>query len=581
MAKVSPLIDIRNLSLSHGTQILFENISLSVFPGDRMGIVGPNGAGKSSLLKLILGEESGERGTIAIRQGLRIGYAGQSPEFLPVTIEEILSPFAPSHEVKAILSKVGFTDFQQIASTLSGGWKKRLDLARALSGAPDVLFLDEPTNHLDLEGILWLEKFLQRERITYVIISHDRYFLETVSNRIFELNRCYPQGTFAIDGSFSTFLEEKERFLEGQKQRQRSLASVVRGESEWLRRSPKARTTKSRSRIQQAYVFMDELHHLNERNKERRVDLSFSASERETRKLIVAKNLSKSMGGKLLFSHLDLTLSPGSCIGLLGQNGTGKTTLMKLLAGQLEPDLGTIKRADDLKIVYFDQHREDIPPHLTLREALGDGNDTVFYQGQAIHVNGWARRFLFDANRMELPVSCLSGGEKARIHIARLMLKPADVLFLDEPTNDLDIPTLEVLEESLNEFSGAVVLISHDRCLMDRLCTAVIGLGDEKAHLFADYTQWESARKKPEIPLTEKNTAPPPKTSSPKKRSYKELKELEEIPKKIEEEDKNIAALHKQLENGNVNPDLYQQLADAEKRLEVLFTRWEELEKGP
>lgn len=550
-------------------------------------MLGPNGAGKSTLLKILMGFEPSDGGEISKRKGLKVGYASQVPEFPDLTVEDVLkqaaSPGDP-HEIETrariLLGKAQFTDFFQNAHTLSGGWKKRLDIMRALMDDPDLLLMDEPTNHLDLEGILWLENFLSRENLTYVIVSHDRYFLEKTTNKMIELNRCYPQGLFESEGNMSAFMEHKNAFLEAQAKRERGLASSVREEVEWLRQSPKARTTKSRSRIQRAYALMDELSSVKSRNKTETVGIDFSASERATRKLLVAKNVTKSMGDKLLFKGVDLTLSPGSRLGIVGKNGTGKTTLLKVLAGLIPQDMGTIKTAEDLKIVYFDQHREKIPLDVSLREALSPSGDHVNYRGQQIHVNGWARKFLFDSDRMELPVSRLSGGERARILIARLMLQPADVLFLDEPTNDLDIPTLEVIEESLIEFNGAVVLITHDRCLMDRVCTQVIGLGaGNETELFADYDQWERGSQpvKTELKVEKKERDQKPIV----KMSYKEKKELEGMEETILVAEEKLEELQSQANDPSLASDSekslshYQLMGEAQKELESLYERWQ------
>ncbi len=591
---MTSLLGIHNLSKSFGTQTLFENISFSIVQGDKIGLLGPNGAGKSTLLKILMGIEAADRGQISRKQGLRLGYASQLPEFPSLPLEEVLiqaaKPGDEEHAVRTrariLLGKADMHDPSKNASTLSGGWKKRLDIARALMIEPDLLLLDEPTNHLDLEGIVWLEKFLTREKTAYLIVSHDRYFLENVTNKVMELNRCFPQGILACEGNLSVFMEHKETFLRAQAQQQQSLASLLRDEEDWLRRSPKARTTKSQSRIQRAYRLMDDLSELKKRNKIDRVELNFSASERETRKLIVAKNLSKSLGGRSLFKGIDLTLSPGSRIGVAGKNGTGKTTLLKILAGQITQEMGSVKYADDLNLVYFDQHREQLDPRTSLRTALAPTSEYVNYRGQMIHVNGWARRFLFSPDRMELPVSCLSGGERARILIAKLMLEPADVLFLDEPTNDLDIPTLEVMEDSLREFEGAVVLITHDRCLMDRVCTQILGLGENnEQYFFADYNQWETAclQTSTQIKKEELSNKPssPTKTTVTQKLSYKEQKELERMESAIMEIEYEIAKLHAQLDDPIQNTNVQRSieicglLGEAEKKLEAYFERWQ------
>lgn len=592
---MTSLIGIHSLSKSYGTQILFENISFTIADGDRIGFVGPNGAGKSTFLKIIMGLEPPDGGNVSRRQGVRIGYASQSPEFPAVSLEEVLlhqdlhgDEMELLTRARILLDKAQFTDFTQNASELSGGWKKRLDIVRALMEQPDLLLLDEPTNHLDLEGILWLEKLLTNEKISYVAVSHDRYFLEKISNKVIELNRCFPQGVFISEGNMSAYMENKTAFLKAQVEYQRGLASQVRDEVEWLRRSPKARTTKSRSRIEKAYEMIEELSEVSQRNQTHRVDIEFSASQRETRKLLSTKNLTKTMGDKPLFKGIDLTLSPGSRLGIVGKNGTGKTTLLKVLAGLIPPDMGTIKYADNLRLVYFDQHREHIPGHLTLRQALAPTGEMVNYRGRPIHVNGWAKKFLFSPDRLSLPVSCLSGGERARILIAKLMLEPADILFLDEPTNDLDIPTLEVIEDSLKEFAGALVIISHDRCLMDRLCTQILGLGKGQEHeFFADYSQWEAAsavRAKKAEPQAKAVVVPTP-TATParKKLSYNEQRELDGMEQAIMKAEEEIETLQLKLADPAVHADaqksleLYNTLAEAQRKLEALFVRWEHL----
>lgn len=583
---MSVLVGIQSLSKSYGSRVLFEDISFTLCKGDRIGLLGPNGAGKTTLLKILMDLEPVDDGYLSRRKDLRVGYASQVPEFPSKSVEEILVDSVGKGDTRdlqtrarILLGKAQFADFSQNATTLSGGWKKRLDIIRAMMQEPDLLLLDEPTNHLDLEGILWLENFLARENISYVIVSHDRYFLENTSNKIIELNRCFPQGLFISDGNMSDFMEHKEAFLEAQQKLERGLASTVRDEVEWLRKSPKARTTKSQSRIQRAYNLMDKLSDVKRRNKSETAGINFSASDRATRKLLIANNVTKSLGGKLLFNGVDLTLSPGTRLGIVGKNGTGKTTLLKVLAGMIPQDMGTIKQADDLKIVYFDQHRERIPMDLSLKRALSPSTDHVDYRGRQIHVNGWAKKFLFDEDRLEMPVSCLSGGERARILIARLMLQPADILFLDEPTNDLDIPTLEVIEESLKEFNGAVVLITHDRCLMDRVCNQIVGLGAEnEQELFADYQQWESASFSAPVVKQEKKEKP---VKALVKMSYKEKKELERMEEAILKAESVLEELQKQLEDPSINSDSekslehYGKMAEAQKKHDALYERWQ------
>jgi ATP-binding cassette subfamily F protein uup len=494
-------LNCQSLNKSFGNRILFDNLCFSIFSGDRIGLTGPNGSGKSTLLKILSGLEKQNSGTISSRKGLKIGYVPQTCEFPEEKPQAILlntletEDKMPDYEkellVQTWLSKLGFKGSEESAARLSGGWKKRLSLAKELLASPDLLLLDEPTNHLDLEGILWLEKFLLKEASSYLLVSHDRYFLQNMVNRTIEINPVYPNGLFAIDGTYAEFLSFKERLLKGQIEQERSIASKARRELSWLRQSPKARTTKSKSRVEDAQAILEELSHIKERNRQKRAGIDFVASKRETKKLLTAKNLSKHVNDRILFRHLDFTLSPGTRIGLMGPNGSGKTTLLKILAGEILADVGTIKKADALQIVYFDQHRMQLPSHITLRQALCPDKDFVTFRQQKIHVNGWCKRFLFSPEILDMPLDKLSGGERARIAIAHLMLQPADLLLLDEPTNDLDIPTLETLEESLVDFPGAVVLITHDRCMLDRICNTLLVFGDpENNLLFADFSQW-------------------------------------------------------------------------------------------
>lgn len=589
-------IHCQELSKSFGTRRLFSNLSISLFSGDKIGLIGPNGSGKSTLLKIIAGMEKADSGDISAKRDLRVGYIPQTcffPEEYPEKIlldvlkdDTNLQEYEKEALVQTWLNKLGFKGKEILASRLSGGWKKRLAIAKEIIRAPDLLLLDEPTNHLDLEGILWLEKFLARETTTYLLVSHDRYFLQNVANKIIEIDFSYPKGIFSIEGSYKNFLEKKEDFLKGQLEQERSLASKARKETEWLRQSPKARTSKSKSRVEEAHELLEELSQVRQRNTKKKADIDFAASERETRKLLVAKNISKNIEAKTLFEHLDFTLSPGTRIGLMGRNGSGKTTLLRLLAKEIEPDQGTIKRADGLKTVYFDQHRAQLPDTITLREALAPNGDYVIYHGQSIHVNGWCKRFLFSPTILDMPLAKLSGGERARIAIAHLMLQPADLLLLDEPTNDLDIPTLETLEESLLEFPGAVVLITHDRCMLDRICNLFLALGNpQQTNLYAEYSQWESAAKHTEISSKPKEQRIDKTTQSKQKLSYNEKKEYEEIENKILKLEEEVSILNKLIADPNVieNVTRLQEtcktIAIKETQIEQLYLRWLELDK--
>jgi ATP-binding cassette subfamily F protein uup len=590
---MSLLFSCQALSKSFSAKPLFNDLSLSIFTGDRIGLVGLNGCGKSTLLKILAGLEKPDSGTLSPRRDLNVGYVPQTCEFPASSPKEILMravkgdlpPYERERLAETWLSKLGFSE-ERSAALLSGGWKKRLRFAVELIASPDLLLLDEPTNHLDLEGILWLEKFLKREAPTYLLVSHDRYFLQHVTNRMIEIDHAYPKGLFAMDGPYAEFLVKKEEFLKGQLQQERRIATKARRETEWLRAGVKARTTKAQSRIDEAEEILEDYADIVARNQQKRAKIDFAATERETRKLLAVKNLSKQIGGRTLFRHLDFILSPGSRIGLMGPNGSGKTTLLRMLADEIAPDVGTIKKAEGLKVVYFDQHRTQLPGDISLKEALSPKGDFVSFRGQPIHVNGWCKRFLFSPDILELPISKLSGGERARISIAHLMLQPADVLLLDEPTNDLDIPTLETLEESLLEFPGALVLITHDRCMLDRICNSVIALGNpEKTEIFPDYAQWEAIQKTPASKSKEKKAELPHSERPKPKLSYQEKREYDAIEGKISKLEEEVRSLNHLLEEKEIaeNPARLSEICTAiglaETQIEQLYLRWEELSK--
>ncbi len=339
-----------------------------------------------------------------------------------------------------------------------------------------------------------------------VVVSHDRYFLENVATEMAELNRTYPDGLLRVSGSYSRFLEKKEEFLHAQSKRQEALENLVHKEIEWLRRGAKARTRKSKARIDKAGELMGELADLNARRRSGTAQIDFSATDRKTKRLIELEDVSCEVGGRTLFSGLNCVITAGMKVGLVGPNGSGKTSLLRLLRGETTPTSGEIHRADWLRIVYFDQSRE-LDPDVTLRRALAPEGDSVVYQDRMIHVASWAAKFLFAGEQLNQPVGRLSGGERARVLIAQLMLQPADVLLLDEPTNDLDIPTLDILEESLLEFRGSLVLVTHDRYMLDRVSTVVLGLdGLGGAGLFADYSQWEVVAGRAQAIFPERST---------------------------------------------------------------------------
>ncbi len=595
-----PLFSAQSISKSWSGRPLFHEISLSLDERERVGLIGPNGTGKSTLLKILAGLETADSGNLSMRRGLRIVYVAQEDTFpAGLTVNEILhqalsgsalDTFESETQVQIMRTRVDFQNGDQIVDTLSGGWKKRLALACALLREPDVLLLDEPTNHLDMEGIVWLEKLLVGAEFSVLVISHDRYFLENISTRLIELNRAYPDGYLSIDGNYSEFLARKQEVLHAQAQLQNTLNIRVKREVEWLQRGAQARSTKSKYRIEEAGRLIDELGEVTFRNNQNRTMLSdFSATQRKADELLVLKGVSKQLGGKLLFENLDLTLSHRVRLGILGANGSGKSTLLRIVSGEMEPDAGIVRQAKQLRIVRFDQNREHLNKEVTLREALAPESDYVEYRGNSYHVAGWAERFLFRREQLEVPVSNLSGGEQARVLLACLMTEPADILILDEPTNDLDIPTLEVLEESLLEFQGAVILVTHDRYLLDRVSTLLLAIeGGGKTEFFAEYAQWQAQQTNKTTPARSEKTTSTNKASAPpqakQRLSTAEQRELATMEQRITDAEEHVAALQAQLQipeivtNHIKTEALWKTIQQAEEKVVRHYKRWEELE---
>lgn len=593
---MAPLLTCQSISKQFGNFPLFTGVSFAVGEGERHGLIGPNGAGKSTLLAILGGLDQADTGEVALRRGARLSFVDQDPVFAAeATVGGVLE--AAAHEpaiVPVILGQAGFTDMSARAAELSGGWRKRLALARALVEQPDLLLLDEPTNHLDIDGIRWLERLLAGAAFSSIVVSHDRYFLENVATHMMELNRVYPDGMFRVAGNYSVFLEKREQWQEAREKQREALAARVRREVEWLRRGAKARTRKSKARLGTAAQMISALDDMNTRAVSTTAQIDFTSSDRKTRKLIELKAVSGAIGGKTLFTGLNLVLAPGRRLGLAGPNGSGKTTLLRMLRGDHPAAAGEIVRADQLRVVYFDQNRAQFDPEITLKRALAPEGDSVIYRGRTIHVNGWAKRFLFREEQLMQPVSSISGGERARIHIARLMLEEADVLLLDEPTNDLDIPTLEVLEESLSDFPGALVLVTHDRYLMDRVANAVLGIDGEGASvLCADLVQWEAARDelktaREPAKAEAREAARSTQSAAKRKLSYIEQREWDSMEERIMEADARLEKAKAALQAPDVISDhqrieeCYRELTAAQEEVDRLYARWAELEaKAP
>jgi ATP-binding cassette subfamily F protein uup len=598
-----PIINAQGISKAFGANPLFQNVSFTVTEGDRIGLIGPNGSGKSTLLRILAAKETPDDGEIAFRKRLRVSYVEQDSKFpsgaTVRSVAENAMELARVHQTERgtrfaeTLGRAGFESLEAEAAALSGGWQKRLAIVEALVQAPDLLLLDEPTNHLDLAGIEWLEDLLAEAAFASVIVSHDRYFLENIATDMAELSRVYPDGVLRVRGSYSTFLEKKEEFLHAQSKRQEALENLVHNEIEWLRRGAKARTRKSKARIGKASELMEDLADLNARTRTSTAQIDFSVTDRKTKRLIELEDVTcriptSDKEDRKLFDKLNFIVTAGMRVGLVGPNGSGKTTLLRLLRGELSATSGEIRRAEWLRIVYFDQTRE-LDSNVTLRRALAPEGDSVIYQDRVIHVASWAAKFLFTSEQLNQPVERLSGGERARVLIAQLMLQPADVLLLDEPTNDLDIPTLEILEESLLEFRGSLVLVTHDRYMLDRVSTIVLGLdGLGGAESFADYSQWEAWQaerltkaKAPSIPRAASGVGSQTKT----KLSYLEAREYASIEERVAAAEELLQAKRVQLEDPAIASDgprlvsAHKEMDEAQAKVDELYRRWSELEK--
>ena len=597
-----PILNAQGVSKRFGAVPLFEDVSFTVVDGDRIGLIGPNGAGKSTLLKLLAGEEDSDTGEVARRKRARVAYVRQESSFAPgLTIRDILenalaAAGVPEAEWEGRLretsGRVNFNDIALEAATLSGGWRKRLAIAEAMVTGPEVLLLDEPTNHLDLAGIAWLEETLKGAQFATVMVSHDRYFLENVASEIVELNRVYADGLLRVKGGYSRFLEGKAQYLEAQSKLQDALKNRVKIETAWLRRGPKARTTKSKARIDSANDLIGQLRDVNARAQTSSAGIEFEATERQTKRLVEFEHVQCVLGegptARTIVTDLNFLITNGVRVGLVGPNGSGKTTILRMLTEELAPTSGEIKKAAFLKTIYFSQTRE-LDEAVTLRRALAPDSDSVLYQGRVVHVASYAEKFLFTSEQLNQPVERLSGGERARVLIAKLMLEPADLLLLDEPTNDLDIQTLEILEESLLEYTGALVLVTHDRFMLDRVSTVVLGLdGRGGAARFGDYAQWEEWQRTSGQSLAEDEPAasrstPGDKLAGKKKLSYLEAREHAAIEQKVEAAEERLNAARDVLDDPSVATNAealtkaLHEMEQAQAECDGLYERWAEL----
>lgn len=603
------LVNISGLSHSYGARPLFAGLALSIEAGERIGLIGPNGTGKSTLLQIIAGHLTPDVGEVARTRGLRVGYLAQVPQFAPDAT--ILSTILDGAEhpddgvavtlAYALISKLSLDDThtqvkdntpETPITQLSGGWQKRVALARALMREPDLLLLDEPTNHLDMESILWLETFVQKSRFATITVTHDRSFLQKVSSRILELDRRNPGGLLSVQGNYAEYLRIKEQQIEAQTSRETRLKNTLRREQEWLLAGAKARSTKQQARIHRAHTLEQEVGELEYRNTTRSVDLEFVADGRHPKVLLKAKQITRAYDGHTLFRDLNLVLAPGERLGLLGPNGCGKTTLIRTLLGKEPPDAGRMVHADRLTAAYFAQNRESLDPTCTVANVLAPHGDHVIYRGSPIHIYSYLDRFLFTKAQGDVPVGQLSGGEQSRLLIASLMLQEGNLLVLDEPTNDLDLATLAILEDCLIDFNGAVIIVTHDRFFLEQVATKLLAFhpsGSGETAYFHTLAQWEAWHRREAAAYEASLRSVRPATTyvrpqtRAKKLSYKEQRELDTMEETIHEHERRLEEVIKLGEHPDVVSDSAKLLEITEsmqrltQAIDLLYGRWEAL----
>jgi ATP-binding cassette subfamily F protein uup len=626
-----PLLRLDKVSLAFGHRPLLDAVDLEVFKGERVCLVGRNGEGKSSLLRLINGEQTADDGSLWLRPGMRIAMLAQEvaltsaqPVFdivadglpeqgrLISEYHHAVSQLEHQHDaaalqrladlqhaleasdgwqleqrVETVLSRLEL-DGEAVFSALSGGWRRRVMLARALVCEPDILLLDEPTNHLDIDAIRWLETFMSEFQGALLFITHDRAFVRRLATRIVELDRGH---LTSWPGGYDNYLQLKAAALEVEARHDALFDKKLSQEEAWIRQGIKARRTRNEGRVRA-------LQALREQRRERRVrggpvDMQLARGEQSGKLVFEAEAVSVSFGDKVVIRDFSTTVLRGDRIGIIGPNGAGKSTLIRLLLGDLQPDSGIVRRGTRLQVAYFDQQRAQLDPDKSVMDSVGEGSRQVRVNGREQHVAGYLRNFLFPPERLQSPVSSLSGGERNRLLLARLFAQPANLLVLDEPTNDLDVETLELLEELLLDFDGTLLLVSHDRAFLDNVVTSsLVFEGDGViGEYVGGYTDWlrqrESPRAAPDKPVV--NTAQPQarteNSSKPVKRSYKDQRELDSLPARIESLEAEQTALQQAIND----PGFYRQTPHAVSatlsrldaviaELEQCYARWALLE---
>jgi ABC transport system ATP-binding/permease protein len=599
-----PLVSLEQISISYGHLPLIAGASLQIEAGERVAVIGRNGTGKSTLLRIIEGSLPPDSGVVWQARGTRRSRLEQdvplsSHQRVFDVVHDGLVPHADEEDwqreqrVRLVLSRLAL-DGEVVVDTLSGGWKRRVLLARALVGQPDVLLLDEPTNHLDIDAIMWLEEFLATYRGAVVFVTHDRECLERLATRIVEIDR---GRLTSWPGDYAMFLRRKEEGLDHEAAANEKFDRKLAEEEAWIRRGVKARRTRDEGRVR-ALMAMREQRAVR-RAQMGAVRLQFEAADPTGKMVFETDGLAKSYGDTTVVREFSTRVMRGDRIGFIGPNGAGKTTLLRMLIGEVAPDRGEVRHGANVQIAYYDQQREQLDPERTVVDTVGDGNDTVTVGGHSRHVMGYLQDFLFAPERARSPVKALSGGERNRLLLARLLTRPANVLVLDEPTNDLDLETLELLEEQLLEWPGTLLLVSHDRRFLDNVVTSTIAFeGDGRWQEYVGgYQDWlrqrgaasvEEARpgSEPRGAATAGSPDPAPAAVAVKRKlSYKEQRELEALPAKIA----SLEEEQRELEARAAAPEFYKEGADTIRGvldriaavgndLHVAYERWVELE---
>ncbi|TWT83974.1 ABC transporter ATP-binding protein uup [Planctomycetes bacterium CA13] len=595
------LLSIDDLTIGFRGPSLLESVSAKIDSGQRIGLLGRNGAGKTTLMRILTGDVVPDHGSVTIRPGTRIMRLSQSvPRDWTGTVKSVVlgDDYDPhdhdeawklDHAVDSTLSRMQL-DPDVAFETLSSGLKRRVLLARAISREPDVLLLDEPTNHLDIASILWLEEFLSRWENTLIFVTHDRSFLQNLANRIWEIDR---GRLFDWSCDYKTFLARKEQALATEEKQNALFDKRLAEEEAWIRQGIKARRTRNEGRVRALKAMR--LVRSERRNNEGKAKLNLQDAQRSGALVAKLKDVSFSYGDLPIMQNFSTTIMRGDKVGIIGRNGAGKSTLLKLLLGQLEPTEGNVRLGTNLAIAYFDQLRDTLDPERTVEENVGNGADRIQIGDKTKHIIGYLQDFLFTPERIRTQVKFLSGGERNRVLLAKLMTQPANVIVLDEPTNDLDAETLEMLEDQLVEFSGTVLMVSHDRTFLNNVVSSTIVFEEDGVNEYVGgYDEWQAAvqrrneqlsetpepAKKKLTPAAEQQTKP-----ETKKLSYKEQRELAELPARIESLEAAIEKLHQTM----ADPGFYQsegakiaeatnKLAELDQHLANAFARWEELE---